>query len=61
LFNIENNFNLGPIGTESYNPDGLVPRAIQAIKAKHPDVIVVTDVALDPYSSMVCTVHYDEQ
>lgn len=40
------------MGTESYNPDGLVPRAIKMIKAKFPHVVVITDVALDPYSSM---------
>ncbi len=38
-------------GTESYNPDGLVPRAIKAIKAAVPDMLVITDIALDPYSS----------
>ncbi|WP_370328445.1 porphobilinogen synthase [Euzebya sp.] len=38
-------------GAEAANPDGLVPRAIAAIKDAHPDVLVVTDVALDPYSS----------
>ena len=40
-----------PTGEESHNPDGLVPQAIAAIKAAHPEVLVVTDVALDPYSS----------
>ena len=40
-----------PTGEEAANPDGLVPEAIAAIKAAHPDVLVVTDVALDPYSS----------
>jgi porphobilinogen synthase len=38
-------------GTESYNLDGLVPRAVRAIKQAVPDVLVITDVALDPYSS----------
>ncbi|MEM9219650.1 MAG: porphobilinogen synthase [Cyanobacteria bacterium P01_F01_bin.150] len=38
-------------GTESYNPNGLVPRAIRAIKQAVPQMIVITDVALDPYSS----------
>ncbi len=38
-------------GEESYNDDGLVPRAIRALKARWPDLIIVTDVALDPYSS----------
>eukprot|EP01040_Poterioochromonas_malhamensis_P007476 gene7476-8064_t len=36
---------------ESYNPNGIVPRAIAMIKSKFPDVVVVTDVALDPYAS----------
>jgi porphobilinogen synthase len=40
-----------PHGTESYNPDGLVPRTVGAIKSRWPDVMMVTDVALDPYSS----------
>ncbi len=40
-----------PSGTESLNPDGLYPRAIKALKAELPDVLVITDVALDPYSS----------
>lgn len=38
-------------GTESYNPDGLVPRAVRAIKQAIPELVVITDVALDPYSS----------
>jgi len=37
---------------ESYNPNGIVPTAIKMIKDKFPDVLIVTDVALDPYSSM---------
>lgn len=39
------------VGTESYNPNGLIPRAIRAIKQAIPDILVITDVALDPYSS----------
>ncbi len=39
------------VGTESYNPEGLVPRAIRAIKQAVPQMLVITDVALDPYSS----------
>ena len=38
-------------GTESYNPDGLVQRSVKAIKAAFPDIMVITDIALDPYSS----------
>lgn len=40
-----------PRAEESHNPEGLVPRAIRAIKETHPEVTVVTDVALDPYNS----------
>ncbi|NJN61849.1 MAG: porphobilinogen synthase [Coleofasciculaceae cyanobacterium RL_1_1] len=39
------------VGTESYNPDGLIPRTVAAIKAQTPDITVITDVALDPYTS----------
>lgn len=35
---------------ESWNDDGLIPRAIKALKAAHPELIVITDVALDPYN-----------
>lgn len=38
-------------GTESYNPDGLIPRAVRALKQALPQLLVITDVALDPYSS----------
>ncbi len=38
-------------GTESYNPDGLIPRAVRALKQALPELLVMTDVALDPYSS----------
>jgi porphobilinogen synthase len=38
-------------GTEALNPDGLMQRAIQTIKATVPEMVVFSDVALDPYSS----------
>ena len=38
-------------GTASYDPDGLVPRTIAALKERWPELVIVTDVALDPYSS----------
>lgn len=37
-------------GTESYNSDGLVQRTVRKIKQEFPQLIVITDVALDPYS-----------
>lgn len=36
---------------EAWNPQGLVPRTIQALKSAFPDLGVITDVALDPYTS----------
>ncbi len=38
-------------GTESTNDEGLLQRAIRALKGAVPDLVVITDVALDPYSS----------
>jgi porphobilinogen synthase len=38
-------------GKEAWNPDGLMQRSIKAIKEAVPDMYVMTDVALDPYSS----------
>ena len=40
-----------PDGREATNPDGLVPRAVQALKARFPELGVLTDVALDPFTS----------
>ncbi|HSC89702.1 MAG TPA: porphobilinogen synthase [Polyangiaceae bacterium] len=40
-----------PTGTESLNPDGLLQRTIRALKAEVPQLLVIPDVALDPYSS----------
>ena len=37
--------------TEAINPDGLFPRAIAEVKEHFPDVLVMSDIALDPYSS----------
>ncbi|MCG8319392.1 MAG: porphobilinogen synthase [Cytophagales bacterium] len=37
--------------TESHNPDGLYIKAITAVKKEFPDICLVTDVAMDPYSS----------
>ncbi len=38
-------------GKEAWNPDGLMQRSIRAIKEAVPEIVVMTDVALDPYSS----------
>lgn len=36
---------------EAYNPEGLVPRTIKALKSHFPELGVITDVALDPYTT----------
>ncbi|HEY5371143.1 MAG TPA: porphobilinogen synthase [Hanamia sp.] len=38
-------------GKEAWNPDGLMQRSIKAIKNTIPEMLIMTDVALDPYSS----------
>ncbi len=40
-----------PDGVEATNPDGLVPRAVHALKARFPTLALLTDVALDPFTS----------
>ena len=50
-----------PFAKESLNPNGLYPRAIRALKDAFPELLVMTDVALDPYSSMGHDGIYDEK
>jgi len=40
-----------PDGREAGNPEGLVPRVVTALKRRFPELGVMTDVALDPYTS----------
>ncbi|CAJ0882299.1 Delta-aminolevulinic acid dehydratase [Ralstonia sp. LMG 32965] len=40
-----------PDGIEAANADGLIPRAVKALKARFPELGILTDVALDPYTS----------
>ncbi|TAK88104.1 MAG: porphobilinogen synthase [Betaproteobacteria bacterium] len=40
-----------PDGRAAFNPKGLVPRAVAALKKRFPELGVMTDVALDPYTS----------
>ena len=40
-----------PDGREALNPDGLVPRVVRALKSHFPQLGVMTDVALDPFTS----------
>lgn len=37
--------------TESYNPEGLVQQTVKAIKQNIPEIVVITDIALDPFTS----------
>ena len=36
---------------EAYNPEGLVPRVVRALKQRFPELGIITDIALDPYTS----------
>ncbi|MCF8147734.1 MAG: porphobilinogen synthase [Sulfuritalea sp.] len=38
-------------GEEALNPDGLIPRVVEALKKEFPDLGIMTDVALDPFTS----------
>lgn len=40
-----------PDGKEALNPEGLVPTAVRALKAKFPELALLTDVALDPFTT----------
>ena len=40
-----------PGAEEAWNPDGLVPRVVAALKKEFPELGIITDVALDPYTS----------
>jgi porphobilinogen synthase len=40
-----------PDGSEAWNPNGLVPRCVRALKKHFPELGVMTDVALDPFTS----------
>jgi porphobilinogen synthase len=38
-------------GREAWNPDGLVPRALRVLRREVPDLVLIADVALDPYTT----------
>lgn len=40
-----------PHGSAALNPDGLIPRAVERLKAEIPSLCVITDIALDPFTS----------
>ncbi|MEH6457005.1 MAG: porphobilinogen synthase [Cocleimonas sp.] len=51
LFPVVGDNKKSEMAEEAYNPDGLCQRAVRAIKAAAPELGVITDVALDPYTS----------
>jgi len=51
LFPVVPNAKKDDKGTESYNPEGLIQQTVRAIKQAVPDIIVITDVALDPFTT----------
>lgn len=40
-----------PDGAGAFDPEGLVPRSLRALKQRFPELVLITDVALDPYNS----------
>ena len=51
LFGVPHDDDKDPEGTEAYNPDGLVPRSIRAMKEAVPDLLVWADVCMCEYTS----------
>jgi len=51
LFPVIDTAHKTPDGEEALNPQGLVPTAVQALKSRFPELMLLTDVALDPFTS----------
>ncbi len=51
LFGVPNDEDKDPEGSEAYNPEGLVPESIRAIKREIPDLLVWADVCMCEYTS----------
>ncbi len=51
LFPVIDSAHKSPDAGEALNPQGLVPRSIRALKQACPELLVITDIALDPYTS----------
>ena len=51
LFPVIDSAKKTPGGEEAFNPSGLVPRAVTELKKHFPDMGIICDVALDPYTS----------
>ena len=50
LFQVARRFEM-PVQPQAFNPDGLVPTVVSALREAVPDMGIITDVALDPYTS----------
>jgi len=51
LFGIPDDKKKDDVGSEAYNPDGIVQRAIRAVKKEVKDILVITDVCIDEFTS----------
>jgi porphobilinogen synthase len=51
LFPVIGNDLKTPGAEEAFNPEGLVPRVVRELKKRFPELGVITDIALDPYTS----------
>lgn len=51
LFPVIDGVHKSLMAEEAYNPEGLVPRTIKALKQRFPELGIITDIALDPYTS----------
>jgi len=51
LFPVTDNDKKSDLAEEAFNPDGLAQRAVRALKENFPELGVITDVALDPFTS----------
>jgi porphobilinogen synthase len=51
LFPVINSTLKTPDGKEAFNPNGLIPKAVRELKKRFPTLGIMTDVALDPYTS----------
>ena len=50
LFPVPNSADKSENAEQAYNPDGLIQRAIRALKSQCPDLGIISDIALDPYT-----------
>jgi porphobilinogen synthase len=50
LFPVPNSTDKSENAEQAYNPDGLIQRAIRALKSQCPDLGIISDIALDPYT-----------